>query len=73
MGPLKGLRVIEFAGLGPAPFAAMLLADMGADVVLLERSQGDNLLGIDYDVFKRGKRSVAADLKSEQGLELGQE
>ena len=41
MGPLKGLRVVEFAGLGPAPFAAMLLADMGADVVRLERRQGD--------------------------------
>lgn len=69
MGPLKGLRVIEFAGLGPAPFTAMLLADMGADVVRLERSSNDNLLGIDYDVLNRGKRSVAVDLKSAQGLE----
>ena len=63
MGPLKGLRVIEFAGLGPGPFAAMLLADMGADVVRLERSQSENLLGIEYDVLNRGKRSVAVDLK----------
>ena len=73
MGPLKGLRVVEFAGLGPAPFAAMLLADMGADVVRLERRQGDNLLGIDYDVLNRGKRSVAVDLKSEQGFETALE
>lgn len=73
MGPLKGLRVVEFAGLGPAPFAGMLLADMGADVVLLERSQDDNLLGIDYDVLKRGKRSVSADLKTDEGLGLAQE
>ena len=73
MGPLKGLRVVEFAGLGPAPFAAMLLADMGADVVRLERSQGDNLLGIDYDVLNRGKRSVAVDLKSEQGFDTALE
>ena len=73
MGPLKGLRVIEFAGLGPAPFAAMLLADMGADVVVLERSQGDSLLGIDYDVLKRGKRSVCADLKTEEGLQVAQQ
>lgn len=73
MGPLKGLRVVEFAGLGPGPFAAMLLADMGADVVRLERSQGDNLLGIDYDVLNRGKRSVAVDLKSEEGFELALE
>ena len=73
MGPLKGLRVVEFAGLGPAPFAAMLLSDMGADVVRLERSQGDNLLGIEYDVLNRGKRSVAVDLKSEQGFETALE
>ncbi len=73
MGPLKGLRVVEFAGLGPAPFAAMLMADMGADVVLLERSTGDNLLGIDYDVLKRGKRSVSADLKTAQGFEVAKQ
>ena len=73
MGPLNGLRVIEFAGLGPAPFAAMLLADMGADVVRLERSESDNLLGVDYDVLNRGKRSVAVDLKSQQGLETALE
>lgn len=68
MGPLEGLRVVEFAGLGPAPFAAMLLADMGADVVRLEREGADNLLDIDYDVLNRGKRSVAVDLKSEEGF-----
>ena len=68
MGPLTGLRVIEFAGLGPAPFAAMLLADMGADVVRLERRQSDNLLGIEYDVLNRGKRSVAVDLKTPEGI-----
>ncbi|MDB3935269.1 CoA transferase [Granulosicoccus sp.] len=68
MGPLKGLRVIEFAGLGPGPFAAMLLADMGADVVRLDRHQSENLLGIDYDVLNRGKRSVAVDLKTSAGV-----
>ena len=68
MGPLKGLRVIEFAGLGPGPFAAMLLADMGADVVRLDRRQGENLLGIEYDVLNRGKRSVAVDLKISAGV-----
>lgn len=68
MGPLQGLRVIEFAGLGPAPFAAMLLADMGADVVRLERRQGDNVLGIDHDLLNRGKRSVAVDLKTPEGV-----
>ncbi|MGB0867366.1 MAG: CaiB/BaiF CoA transferase family protein [Granulosicoccaceae bacterium] len=73
MGPLEGLRVVEFAGLGPAPFAAMLLADMGADVVRLERQDADNLLGIDYDLLNRGKRSVAVDLKSEEGYALASE
>lgn len=67
MGPLAGLKVIEFAGLGPGPFCAMLLADMGADVVRLEREGGENLLGIDYDVLNRGKRSVSVDLKTEGG------
>ncbi|MFK7993755.1 MAG: CaiB/BaiF CoA transferase family protein [Granulosicoccus sp.] len=70
MGPLKGLRVVEFAGLGPAPFAAMLLADMGADVVRVERPQSDTFLNIDYDVLNRGKRSVAVDLKSDEGFQL---
>ncbi len=69
MGPLSGLRVIEFAGLGPAPFAAMLLADMGADVVRLERANGDNLLDIEYDVLNRGKRSVVVDLKTPEGVD----
>ena len=73
MGPLRGLRVIEFAGLGPAPFASMLLADMGADVVRLERRQGENLLGIDYDVLNRGKRSVTADLKTPEGVGIALE
>ena len=68
MGPLKGLRVIEFAGLGPGPFAAMLLADMGADVVRLDRRQSQNLLGIKYDVLNRGKRSVEVDLKTSAGV-----
>ncbi len=67
MGPLSGLRVIEVAGLGPGPFCAMLLADMGADVVRLEREGAANLLGIEYDVLNRGKRSVAVDLKRETG------
>lgn len=68
MGSWKGLRVIEDAGLGPGPFAAMLLADMGADVVLLERSHGENSLGIEYDVLNRGKRSVVVDLKTPEGV-----
>jgi alpha-methylacyl-CoA racemase len=65
-GPLKGLRFIEFAGIGPAPFCGMLLADLGADVVRIDRkgsqAGGDLVMG-------RGKRSIAIDLKHAQGVE----
>jgi alpha-methylacyl-CoA racemase len=68
MGPLHGIKIIELAGIGPAPFCAMLLADMGADVIRVDRPGGDNLLGIDYDVLLRGRRSIALDLKSADGV-----
>ncbi len=68
MGPLAGLKVIEFAGLGPAPFACMLLADLGADVVRIDRAgAGDGLLGLSRDVLDRGRRSLVLDLKSDAG------
>jgi alpha-methylacyl-CoA racemase len=65
MGVLSGLRVIEIAGLGPAPFCGMLLADMGADVVLVERAKGgaDPLSLGKNAIVNRGKRSLALDLK----------
>ena len=66
-GPLAGLKIIEFAGLGPAPLAGQLLADLGADVVVIDRNSGQNF---DQDPNRRGKRSVALNLKSEQGLQL---
>ncbi|MDK1472046.1 CaiB/BaiF CoA-transferase family protein [Streptomyces sp. 549] len=67
-GPLAGLRVVELAGIGPGPFAGMLLADLGADVVRVERPGGAGL-GIDprCDVTNRGKRSVLVDLKAPGG------
>ncbi|MFJ6014770.1 CaiB/BaiF CoA transferase family protein [Streptomyces sp. NPDC092952] len=67
-GPLAGVRVVELAGIGPGPFAAMLLADLGADVVRVDRPGGPGL-GIDpaYDLTNRNKRSVVVDLKSESG------
>ncbi|GGJ45780.1 CaiB/BaiF CoA transferase family protein [Streptomyces brasiliensis] len=63
-GPLTGVRVVELAGIGPGPFAAMLLADLGADVVRVDRPGGPGL-GIDpaYDITNRNKRSVVVDLK----------
>lgn len=67
-GPLAGLRVIEFAGIGPGPFAGMLLADMGADVIVIERA-ADVIATAKQPrgAMNRGKRSVALDLKSEGG------
>ncbi|MDV7223384.1 CaiB/BaiF CoA transferase family protein [Streptomyces prunicolor] len=67
-GPLSGVRVVELAGIGPGPFAAMLLADLGADVVRVDRP-GGVALGVnpEYDVTNRNKRSVLVDLKAPDG------
>ena len=71
MGPLAGVKIIEVAGIGPGPFAAMMLADMGADVIRVDRAA--NAMGGDpdvppADVLNRGRRSVALDLKSPEGV-----
>ncbi|MGW2640595.1 CaiB/BaiF CoA transferase family protein [Streptomyces sp. NPDC001348] len=67
-GPLTGVRVVELAGIGPGPFAAMLLADLGADVVRVDRPGGTSLaLDPAYDITNRNKRSVLVDLKSPGG------
>jgi alpha-methylacyl-CoA racemase len=70
MGPLAGVRVIEFAGIGPAPFCGMLLADLGADVVLVERPEGGGPPEVPrpFDVLHRGKRSIVLDLKTPEGV-----
>ncbi|MBV8661584.1 MAG: CoA transferase [Hyphomicrobiales bacterium] len=66
-GPLAGLRIVEFAGIGPGPFAAMLLADMGADVVRLDRPSGSDPYS--RNVIARGRPRVAADLKDPLEIE----
>ncbi|TPQ16404.1 CaiB/BaiF CoA transferase family protein [Streptomyces sporangiiformans] len=67
-GPLAGVRVVELAGIGPGPFAAMLLADLGADVVRVDRPDGVGLaINPHYDVTNRNKRSVIIDLKATDG------
>jgi alpha-methylacyl-CoA racemase len=68
-GPLSGLRVVELAGLGAAPFAAMLLADLGAEVVRVDRV-GDRSADPEHYVLHRGRRSIAVDLKHPAGLEV---
>ncbi len=67
-GPLKGLRVIELAGIGPGPHAAMILGDLGADVVRIERPGATS--GAARDAMLRNRRLMTADLKSEQGRDL---
>ena len=70
MGPLKGLRIIEFAGLGPAPFCAMLLSDMGAEVIRIDRQkslEGRIEHKSNTQVINRGRQSIAVDLKNPAG------
>src|SRR4051812_4425747 len=67
-GPLSGVRVVELAGIGPGPFAAMLLADLGADVVRVDRPGGPGLgVAPEHDLTNRNKRSVLVDLKAAGG------
>jgi alpha-methylacyl-CoA racemase len=71
MGPLSDLKIIEIAGIGPGPFAAMLLSDLGADVVRVDRAQSVER-GFDpgwMEVLNRGRRSVGIDLKQPDGVE----
>jgi alpha-methylacyl-CoA racemase len=68
-GPLKGLRVVELAGIGPGPHAAMILGDLGADVVRVDRPSV-NPVGAVKDTTNRNRRIVAADLKSDEGRKL---
>lgn len=67
MGPLEGIRVVELAGIGPGPFCGMLLSDMGAEVIRVERKGARG--GSKFDVLSRGRRSIAVDLKSPEGVE----
>src|SRR4051812_31677228 len=67
MGPLNGIKVIEFEAIGPGPFCGMMLADMGADVLVIDRPGATDLgLGRErrHDTMMRGRRSVTLDMKS---------
>ena len=73
MGPLAGIKVVEFAGIGPAPMCAMLLADLGATVLRIDRPEPSDL-GLQreprYDLLLRGRPAIALDLKSPPGKAL---
>jgi alpha-methylacyl-CoA racemase len=73
MGPLAGRKIIEMAGIGPTPMTAMMLADMGVQVLRIER-QSDSGLGIrrpeKYDLLLRGRKALALDLKNKAATEV---
>ncbi|MEW6210240.1 MAG: CaiB/BaiF CoA-transferase family protein [Acidobacteriota bacterium] len=69
MGPLKGIRIVEIAGIGPGPFCAMMLADMGADVIRIDRIHAAGATA-KWNVLNRNRPSIAADLKKPEGVEL---
>ncbi|NCU80773.1 MAG: CoA transferase, partial [Acidimicrobiia bacterium] len=71
-GPLAGYKIIEIAGIGPGPFAAMMLSDMGAEVVRVERVQAvrdATSSNANWDVMQRGRKNIAIDLKQPDGVE----
>jgi alpha-methylacyl-CoA racemase len=72
-GPLTGIKVIELAAIGPAPFAGMMLADMGAEVVRVDRPVrrgGERDFAASHEILDRGRRSIAVDLKAPRGIEI---
>ena len=69
MGPLNGFKIIELAGIGPGPFCGMMLADMGAEVIRVERIAAAQATEAPKDVLTRNRRSIAVDLKNPKGVE----
>ena len=69
MGPLKGFKIIEMAGIGPGPFCGMILADLGAEIIRVDRASAAGT-GSREEPANRGKKSIAVDLKSEDGVEV---
>ena len=67
MGPLKDVKIIEFAGIGPGPFCGMLLADLGAEVIRIERKDNEGKGDIN-DIHNRSKKSITADLKNKETI-----
>ena len=73
MGALTGVQVVELAGIGPGPFCGMMLADMGADVIRIDRAasvRSERPTDPPLSVIDRGRRSIGIDLKSPEGVEV---
>lgn len=69
MGPLDGVKILEVGGIGPGPFCGMMLSDMGADIVRVERKDGLALAAPKYDILTRNRRSIFIDLRKAEGVE----
>jgi alpha-methylacyl-CoA racemase len=70
MGPLKGVKIVEVGGIGPGPFCAMMLSDMGADIIRVVRKGEPPRFKPEYDTLHRGRPSMGVDLKKPEGVEL---
>lgn len=70
MGPLQGVRILEIGGIGPSPFCGMMLSDMGADVIRIEKQGQFKRVNPRYDVLIRNRRSMMVDLKNTAGIEV---
>ena len=68
MGPLKGIKIVEFSGIGPGPFCGMLLADLGADVIRISRKDAQGMEN-KFDIHNRSKRTITADLKNKESVD----
>ena len=69
MGPLAGLKVIELQGIGPGPYCGMMLADMGAEIIRVDRSTNVGAGSPRVDILARGRKSIGVDLKNSQGVD----
>ena len=69
MGPLSGVKIIEVGGIGPGPFCGMMLSDMGADIIRVERKGGLSLSDPKYDLLTRNRKSISINLRNPQGAE----
>ena len=69
-GPLTGMKVLEIASIGPGPYAGMLMAEMGADVLRVERGSDASRRGVSQDLLTRSRPALAVDLKSDAGRDL---
>lgn len=69
MGPLKGVKVVEVGGIGPGPFCAMMLSDMGAQVIRVDRKGHQGMLDPKFDILHRGRPALGVDLRKPEGVE----